>query len=415
MSLGTEVLRLRALVEAGRLVHQSLDVDRLLDNILAAATSTVGAARGTVYVCDDDKRELWSRVTAGPERLEIRLPYGKGLAGFTAEKGEVLKVDDVRQSPLFDPEVDRRTGFRTVNALCVPIRDRQGSVASVIQLLNKEGGFTADDVEFLTLMGDQVAQAIENARTQQLLLASQKMARELELARRIQTLLLPARLPKVPGVQAAARMVTSREVGGDYYDVIPMPDGRHLFVVADVSGKGVAAALVMSNLQAALLATTALGLDLPAWVTHLNNVLYDRLTGSRYATVAFLLMDQDASRARLVNAGHPPVLLRLADGSLKRLDSTGPPLGMLPGSSFEETTFELPPGSTLLLYSDGLNEAAGPSGVELEIDGVERLLVEQAALGLEAAADAMLAAVAAHSAGGPEPDDRTLMLVRRSV
>ncbi|MCL4821307.1 MAG: SpoIIE family protein phosphatase [Vicinamibacteria bacterium] len=413
MNLDTEVLRLRALVEAGRLVHQSLDVDRLLDNILVAATSTVGAARGTVYVCDDDKRELWSRVTAGPERLEIRLPYGKGMAGFTAEKGEVLKVDDVRSSPLFDPEVDRRTGFRTENALCVPIRDRQGGVASVIQLLNKPGGFTQDDVQFLTLMGDQVAQAIENARTQQLLLASQKMARELELARRIQTLLLPARLPTVPGVQAAARMVTSREVGGDYYDVIALPGGRHLFVVADVSGKGVAAALVMSNLQAALLATTALGLDLPAWVAHLNNVIYDRLEGSRYATVALLLLEADATRARLVNAGHPPVLLRLADGTVRRLESTGPPLGMLPASSFEELTFELPEGAQLLLYSDGLNEAAGLSGEELGIEGVERLLVELAALAPDPAADAMLAAVAAHSSGGPEPDDRTLMVLRR--
>lgn len=413
MNLDTEVLRLRALVEAGRLVHQSLDVDRLLDNILVAATSTVGAARGTVYVCDDDKRELWSRVTAGPERLEIRLPYGKGMAGFTAEKGEVLKVDDVHASPLFDPEVDRRTGFRTENALCVPIRDRQGGVASVIQLLNKPGGFTQDDVQFLVLMGDQVAQAIENARTQQLLLASQKMARELELARRIQTLLLPARLPTVPGVQAAARMVTSREVGGDYYDVIALPGGRHLFVVADVSGKGVAAALVMSNLQAALLATTALGLDLPAWVAHLNNVIYDRLEGSRYATVALLLLEADATRARLVNAGHPPVLLRLADGTVRRLESTGPPLGMLPASSFEELTFELPEGAQLLLYSDGLNEAAGLSGEELGIEGVERLLVELAALAPDPAADAMLAAVAAHSSGGPEPDDRTLMVLRR--
>jgi len=96
--LDTELLRLRALVEAARLVHSSLDLDDLLDNILTASTSTVGAARGTVYVCENATQELWSRVTAGSERVEIRLPYGRGLAGHTARSGEALRVDDVREA-----------------------------------------------------------------------------------------------------------------------------------------------------------------------------------------------------------------------------------------------------------------------------------------------------------------------------
>ena len=94
-----------------------------------------------MFICDHEREEIWSRVTAGSERLEIRLAFGTGLAGTTAVSGETLRVEDVQSHPLFDPEVDRRTGFKTANALCIPIRDRRARVAIVLQLLNKPGGF----------------------------------------------------------------------------------------------------------------------------------------------------------------------------------------------------------------------------------------------------------------------------------
>jgi len=204
--LRSELERLRALVDTSRQVHASLDLDELLDNILEASTAQVGATRGTFYVCDHDRRELWSRVTAGSERLEIRLPFGQGLAGHTAETGEVLRVDDVRQHPLFDPETDRRTGFRTENVLCTPIRDPAGRVVAVLQLLNKPNGFDADDSRFLELMSVQVAQALANAQGRRLALERERLVRELELARRIQTLLLPGALPaRDPPCAAAYR------------------------------------------------------------------------------------------------------------------------------------------------------------------------------------------------------------------
>lgn len=406
-----ELERLRALVEASRQVHASLDLDELLDNILAAATAQVGATRGTFYVCDQERRELWSRVTAGSERLEIRLPFGQGLAGHTAVSGEVLRVDDVHQHPLFDPEIDRRTGFRTENALCTPIRDADGRTVAVLQLLNKPGGFDADDSHFLELMSVQVAQALANAQGRRLAEERARLLKELDLARRIQNLLLPGVLPRLPGLALAARMVTSRQVGGDYYDVLALGGGRHLCVLADVSGKGVAAALVMSNLQAALAATARLSLELPAWAALLNETLFDRLGGSRYVTAVLMVVEPDARQLRYLNAGHPPALVR--DGaSIRRLASTGPPLGLLPAQDYGTGQLRLTEDAALLLYSDGLTEATDAAGSELGVDGVAALLEEVRGDDADVAVDRILAGVIAHGGNDPERDDRTLLLLK---
>jgi len=165
----------------------------------------VGASRGTVYVCDHERQELWSRVTAGSERVEIRLPFGKGLAGFAAQSGEPLCANDVQKDPHFDPGVDLRTGFHTENALCNPIRDWQGTVVAVLQLLNKPGGFTDADMEFLDLMGVSVAQALANAAR-----AALDSGPDSELEARALVLLASARLAR--GVAAEAEALVRRAI-----------------------------------------------------------------------------------------------------------------------------------------------------------------------------------------------------------
>jgi sigma-B regulation protein RsbU (phosphoserine phosphatase) len=410
-----ELARLRALVDATRLVFSSLELDELLDNILRAATTMVGAARGTVYICDHRKGELWSRVTAGDERVEIRLPFGQGMAGHTAQTGEVVRVDDVRQSPLFDPETDRRTGFHTRNALCVPIRDRAGAVAAVIQLLNKVEGFAEADEEFLGRMGLAVAQALANAQAQQILLERQRLQKEMEVARGIQTLLLPAALPDRPGLDMAARMVPCRGIGGDYYDAVPVDGRRTLLVVADVSGKGVPAALVMSNLQAALWATADLRLTLERWAQHLNTLLYRRLEGTKYVTAFLLLLEADGIHGRYVNAGHPSGLVAGGgDRTIRRLDSTGPPLGLLPDRTYSAGDLTLDAGDVALLYSDGLSEATDTDGRELGPEGLETLLRAVPQESAEATASRLMECVEAFADPLVEGDDRTLLVVRRT-
>ena len=412
--LNTELLRLRALAEASRLVFSSLDLDELLDNILKAATSMIGAARGTVYICDHERRELWSRVTSGSERVEIRLPFGHGMAGHTAVSGEPMRVDDVSQTPLFDPETDRRTGFKTVNALCIPIRDRERRTVAVLQLLNKPTPFTDADTEFLDLMAVQVAQALANAYAQQVLLERQRLQKEMEVAARIQSLLLPRGLPNLPGLELAGRMLPCAAIGGDYYDAIPLAGGRTLVVLADVSGKGIPAALVMSNFQAALWATADLGLELEACATHLNELLTRRLEGRRYVTAFLLLVEAGGRRARYVNAGHPPALVRSPAGVIRKLEATGAPLGLLADYPYAGATVELAPGDMLLLYSDGLTEAWDAADNELGVDGLSRLFAQLPVTAPSSAVDRLLADVEAYADPTRERDDRTVVVLTSS-
>ncbi len=416
-ALDTELLRLRALVEASQLVFSSLDLDELLDNILRAATSIVGAERGTVYLLDHATKEIWSRVTSGrrAERVEIRLPFGQGMAGHTAVSGERLHVPDVRQSPLFDPETDRRTGFHTRNALCIPIRDRSAKVVAVIQLLNKHGGFEDEDAAFLELMGVHVSQALANVQAQHLRVERQKLLKEMQLAAEIQRRLLPSSLPKLTGISLCASMVPSRRIGGDYYDAVPLPNGAMLLVLADVSGKGVPAALVVSNLQAALWATVSLGGDLERWAGTLSEALLRRLDASRYVTAFFAVIAPDGASARYLNAGHPPALL--CDGSgVWQLDSTGPPLGLVPGSTWTASEVALMPGSSLLMYSDGLTEASDASGNEMGVEGLSEIFVRTVSLCEDGpdAAQALLAEIDAWNDPEQDRDDRTLVLLRRT-
>lgn len=411
MALSGELERLRALARASRTLAASRDLDELLVSVLAAAREAVGAERGTVFVCEPEKREIFSRVASGRpgETLEIRLPYGQGLAGRTAGSGEAIRVDDVTSSPGFDPETDRRTGFVTKNVLCLPLRTPDGAIAGVLQLLNKDGGFTAEDEEFLPLMGTLAAQALANARAREVAEAQRALARELALAAEIQRALLPRELPCAPGVSLAARCLPSAAVGGDYFDAVTLPGGRWLLCLADVSGKGIPAALVVSSLQAALHSALALEFDLARFAAGFNAMLHGRLEGKRYLTGVLLEFDPRSGEGRLLNCGHPPPLVVGPAGG-RRLAAKGMPVGLLPELKPAARPFALAPGETLLAYSDGVSDATGGDGEPLGVAGVERLLAASVAPAAGATLDRLFAALA-DALKEPGRDDCTAMVV----
>ncbi|MGH9803638.1 MAG: PP2C family protein-serine/threonine phosphatase, partial [Candidatus Acidiferrales bacterium] len=249
--------RLSFLVEANKTLNSTLDLPELIGIILNLATRNTGADRGTVFLVDREAKELWSLVAQGLEQREIRLPMGKGIAGAVAETGEEVNLPDAYADARFDREFDQRFGYRTGSLLCVPIQDRDAKIVGVLQLLNKPGGFTGDDLGFLESLSVHFAMALENARLHRESLERQKMERELTLARGIQQALLPEAPPEVKGYQIAVRHDSSLQVGGDYYDFLELSPDNLLVVVADVEGKGVASAMIMSNLQATLRAVVS--------------------------------------------------------------------------------------------------------------------------------------------------------------
>jgi serine phosphatase RsbU (regulator of sigma subunit) len=414
-ALKREVARQRSLVEASHSLHSTLDQDRLLGIILDTASAAVGAERGTVYLVSADGREIWSRVVAGTESLVIRLPLGRGIAGTVAKTGETIRIPDAYADPRFDPSTDKRSGFRTRSILCSPIRNRDGKVVGVFQLLNRRGGpFEDSDVEFLDALSVHAALAIENAVLHTAALEKERQEREIKAAQGIQRALLPERSSRAAGPVVLAGMnELCEDASGDYYDFVDLRSGRLGVAIGDVSGHGLGAAMVMAEARALLRAFALAVTDLPRLLDLINDFLSKDMTAGRFMTLFCAAIDPDTCEVSWASAGHNPVLrFEAATRTVQELHATGRVLGVFPDAGYEAgAPFRLAPGDALLLYTDGATEALGKDG---ELFGESRLravLEESAGKGAEGLLAATKAALVAWTDGKPPRDDLTLVAV----
>jgi signal transduction histidine kinase/CRP-like cAMP-binding protein len=176
-SARAQIDRMNSLFEASKTVNSSLDLDNLLGIILHAATSSVHADSGTVYLVDDSTREIWSKVLDGSTRVEIRLPLGKGIAGYVAATGETINLPDAYADPRFNPDIDRASGYKTHTVLCMPMRNKGGKIIGAIQLLNKKSGvFDTADEEFIDALSAHAAIAVENAQLALQMIQSERLS-----------------------------------------------------------------------------------------------------------------------------------------------------------------------------------------------------------------------------------------------
>ncbi|TAK63083.1 MAG: protein serine phosphatase, partial [Bacteroidetes bacterium] len=223
---------------------------------------------------------------------------------------------------------------------------------------------------FLSALSIPATLAIENARLHEAEIAIQRVERELEVAAQIQQQILPKTLPKIEGIQIGAMSVPCHAVGGDFYDVYQLDDHRIVMTIADVSGKGIPAALLVSTLHASLHAYRELHTSLVELAAKLNQFIYDNSTTEKFITFVLCVIDTRTSTLHCVNAGHCFPLVIRADGTMEELKKNGFGLGMLPGSRYNEETTELRPGDILTLYTDGVSESMNE---KRELYGNERL------------------------------------------
>jgi sigma-B regulation protein RsbU (phosphoserine phosphatase) len=404
---------LSGIVEATKRLNSTLDLAELINIILQLATKHTDADRGAVFLTDRERQEIWSLVALGLEQKEIRLPWTKGIAGWVAREGQTVNLRDAYEDLRFEPEVDRKTGYRTRTLLCLPIRNKDDEVIGVLQLLNKRSGFfTEQDEGFLAALSDHVALALENAQLHRELLAKQRLERDLELARSIQRGLLPELPPALEGFDIAVSHRSSQMVGGDYYDFVRITDDTMLTVIADVEGKGVASGLVMANLQATLRALVAHLHSLERLVSAVNNMILADTRAQKFMTFFACMLDTRNRALHYINAGHvPPVVLR-ASGERLQLTEGGMVMGVFPDVPYDRGFLALESGDIMVGCTDGITEAMDAQsdeyGSQRLIESVERVRN----LPAQRIVDAVLEDVERFSRGGTHEDDRVIYVLK---
>lgn len=408
------VKRLHFLIQASKILNSTLDLGELLGIILDMTTKQTGAERATLFLVDSEKRELLSLVAQGLEQKEIRMPMSRGLAGWVAESGHIVTLADAHADPRFDPSFDEAFGYRTRTLLVMPVKDRAEKIIGVLELLNKPApGFTADDVGLLESISVHAAIALENAWLHRQSLERQRLDRELSLARTIQQGLLPEAPPVLEGLDIAVRHQTPLYVGGDYYDFLELTSTTLLFVIADVEGKGMSSALIMSNLQATLHAVVKHVHSLEGIMFHLNEDIRLSTRGEKYLTLFLGLLDLPRKTLHYINAGHLPPIVMGAEGVPALLQEGGMVIGLMPLARYKRGFVQLASGDVVLACTNGITEASSLMDEAYGTGRLVRALSGYRERSAREIVDAIFAEVVAYSeANGRQQDDKVLMAIK---
>ena len=374
LDLQQQVARLQALLEASHKIHSTIELDSVLRSVLQITV-----------------REL---EMAGAFFTAFPFSYGSIHPRF------------LLNPPSSDP---KRGCFR------FPLLDHNGVVLTEMVVLTRDSApLSLYEQDFLENLAMQAAVAIENARYHERTLDLERVQRDLSCARDIQRSLLPQSMPAVPGYSIAGRSQTCFEVGGDYLDLIALPSGELLIVVADVAGKGLASALVGSSFRSGFRAIANSEMTLVEMAAHMNTLHYAEGEESRrrYVTATFLRLDTQNHTLEAVNAGHNPGFLVGTDGSVKEICATGTPIGLVPVMSYTAETHPFQEGSKLLFYTDGLTEVFRDE----DEFGSERLLNAFLSCNLGecgAILNSLWLQLDKFSNGAPQQDDMTALALMR--
>ncbi len=306
------------------------------------------------------------------------------------------------------------------SVMCVPLCSAEGPPFGVIQLDTQDAAkkFTKEDLSLLWGVAQLAAIAMENARFHHLVVTQERIKNELDLARQVQRNFLPKHVPELPGYEFHAFYEAAREVGGDYYDFIPLADNRLAITLGDVAGKGMPAALLMAKLSSEARLCLLTERDPNAAMSRLNEQLYPSTSPmDRFITMVAAVLDPAAHTVTLVNAGHPaPLWYRRAERKFVKaapLDDDGQSLGITQGNKYQHYQVALAPGDSLLLFSDGVTDAQSIASKPFKMKGIHQILEQAGADTPNALGERIVRAIKRHSRGGPQYDDITLICFGR--
>jgi phosphoserine phosphatase RsbU/P len=417
--------KLNLLLEATSLLHSQLPLDSVLGTMLDHAIFITHADRGLLLEPDasgalrvelarSNKGENLAPEALNPSQTAVNrairsqssvITEDLNLAGLDLKAAESIVVQGLRAIvaiPLY-------SSSRGVSEACAPLKP--GELLGVLYLDSRSiAAFTAIDRQILDALAMEAASILDNARLVERERERQRLEQELSTARSIQQALLPQGLTDFPHLAVSGVQYPCHEVGGDYFDVVPVTEERTAILIADVSGKGLGAALLTTMLQGSLSGMT-MGADPVKVFNHINRFLCRHAEVGRYATIFIGLLGRDG-KLEYIKAGHPsPLLLR--KGTVSELYSEGSfPVGLIPEAEYTSAWLQLEPDDTLVLFSDGVTEAQNPDRDLFEVSGLSQALCSQNGAPVEAVQQGILDAVNRFTRGAPQADDLTLLVVR---
>lgn len=404
----------KGLVEVSALINGIMGFDELLSAILSVAQRVMDAEASSLFLSDDE-HNLRLTIARGPSGqkwvADVVIPRGHGIAGWVYENNQCLLVEDAYEDSRFFPEVDKMSGLKTGSVLCCPLQ-RANTKIGVLEVLNPRNkkAFTQTDLEAFDAYATLASTAIEKLRAIERNREQERLSRELAVAIEIQESFLPQTLPHPPGLGFAATYRPARNVGGDFYDVLQIGPDEIYFVVGDVSGKGVPAALLMAQSLSLLRLIVQPGISPVAALRRWNEMLCGRMIHGMFITTILGRIVPSQHTVEFASAGHCPPMRVQADGHVEcgPIHSV-PPLGIFCTQEFDSNLITLAPGEWLVFFTDGLTESFSPAQVLLGREGVERLLEDHFT-----SADEVVAALrrgeAAHRQNAEPSDDLTVFV-----
>ncbi|HEY2341890.1 MAG TPA: GAF domain-containing SpoIIE family protein phosphatase [Chthoniobacteraceae bacterium] len=369
----------KGLVEVSALINGITDQDALLPAILEVARRVLSVEAASLFLVTQSGDLELAAADGGlpPPVGKLIVPRGRGISGWVLEHGQSLLVADAYKDPRFFPDADKQTGFKTRSILCVPLT-RNGTQIGVLQGINPIGHFSFDqeDLEAFTAYGNLAATAIDKLRTIRRQQAQERLAQEFAFAHEIQTSFLPQQLPQRNDLRFAATYRPALNVGGDFYDVVEGSPDEYYFVIGDVSGKGMPAALLMAQALSSLRLILHPGISPETALAQWNAMLIGHTIRGMFITALLGRIRLPQRQVDFANAGHcsPYRIGALGEPPAEVKMPGAPPLGILPQLPQNGHTITLHPDEWLVCFTDGLTESFNSDDVPLDREGVVRLL-----------------------------------------
>jgi len=404
-SLDRKYQELNTLFDLSKEFNVILDADKVIRLLTFSLLGQIGVNRYAFCLDDGGKLKLVA------SKLDRELGPQDTLKQLCALKGADL-VENLARQKRFHAVAAQLTRVGIVAVVPMQI---QNQVKGAVLLGEKLRGasYSKADLEFLYSLANLAIISIENARLFREAIEKQRLEDELAIAREIQQGLLPAKLPVIPGFETAAINVSSKQVGGDYYDVVPIHDDQFIMVIGDVSGKGTPAALLMANVQASLRAFAPMGLSLSDATRRINDLTTMNTGQDKFITFFWGSLNAVTREFRYVNAGHNPPFLLRANGAIERLDIGGIILGLMKTlTPYQEGSVILGPGDVVVMFTDGVSEAMNAEEEDFTEERLEEVLKRVRAMPPAEIIEQIQLALEGHTQGTPQSDDITMLVFK---